>query len=146
MLYHMYGQCYRSTLVASITLRLVLSQGVTHVLMRTDPFRELDRLPQQMLGTAARPAYMPMDAWREDVNFMVEFDLPCVDPRAIDLDVGDNLALDQISAAYRDGVLQLSIPVAERANPRRSASMATATTTQSRAAASRTPSWPDPHS
>ena len=33
------------------------------VLMRTDPFRELDRLTQQVLGTAARPAVMPMDAW-----------------------------------------------------------------------------------
>ena len=35
------------------------------VLMRTDPFRELDRLSQQVFGTAARPAFMPMDAWRE---------------------------------------------------------------------------------
>ena len=26
------------------------------VLMRTDPFRDLDRLTQQVLGTAARPA------------------------------------------------------------------------------------------
>ena len=33
------------------------------VLMRTDPFRELDRLSQQVFGTAARPAFMPMDAW-----------------------------------------------------------------------------------
>jgi HSP20 family protein len=35
------------------------------VLMRTDPFRELDRWTQQVLGTAARPAVMPMDAWRD---------------------------------------------------------------------------------
>ena len=35
------------------------------MLMRTDPFRDLDRLAQQVLGTAARPAVMPMDAWRE---------------------------------------------------------------------------------
>ena len=34
------------------------------VLMRTEPFRELDRLTQQVLGTAARPAVMPMDAWQ----------------------------------------------------------------------------------
>ena len=34
------------------------------MLMRTDPFRELDRLTQQILGTTTRPAYMPMDAWR----------------------------------------------------------------------------------
>jgi HSP20 family protein len=45
------------------------------MLMQTDPFRELDRLAQQVLGTAARPAAMPMDAWREDQAFMVAFDL-----------------------------------------------------------------------
>ena len=39
------------------------------VLMRTDPFRELDRLSQQVFGTAARPAFMPMDAWREGDTF-----------------------------------------------------------------------------
>ena len=46
------------------------------VLMRTDPFRQLDRLTQQVLGTAARPAVMPMDAWRDGEQFVVEFDLP----------------------------------------------------------------------
>ncbi|ELB87654.1 putative heat shock protein Hsp18, partial [Rhodococcus wratislaviensis IFP 2016] len=29
------------------------------MLMRTDPFRDLDRLTQQILGTTARPAVMP---------------------------------------------------------------------------------------
>ena len=46
------------------------------MLMRTDPFRELDRLTQQVFGTAARPAAMPMDAWQEDGEFVVAFDLP----------------------------------------------------------------------
>ena len=32
------------------------------MLMRTDPFRDLDL--QQVFGTATRPAFMPMDAWR----------------------------------------------------------------------------------
>jgi HSP20 family protein len=45
------------------------------MLMQIDPFRELDRLAQQVLGTAARPAAMPMDAWREDQAFMVALDL-----------------------------------------------------------------------
>jgi HSP20 family protein len=125
------------------------------VLMRTDPFRELDRLSQQVFGTAARPAFMPMDAWREDDTFVVEFDLPGVEASSIDLDVernvltvradrtmregsselvaaerprgvfsrqlilGDNLDLEQITATYTDGVLQLTIPVAERAKPRK---------------------------
>ena len=64
------------------------------MLMRTDPFRELDRLTQQALGTSgtlARPSTMPMDAWREGDTFHVEFDLPGVDPASIDLDVERNV-------------------------------------------------------
>jgi HSP20 family protein len=33
--------------------------------------------------------------------------------------LGDNLDLDRIQAGYRDGVLKLVIPVAERAKPRK---------------------------
>ncbi len=64
------------------------------MLMRTDPFRELDRLTQQVFGadgTMARPAAMPMDAWRDKDTFHVEFDLPGVDPNSIDLDVERNV-------------------------------------------------------
>jgi HSP20 family protein len=64
------------------------------MLMRTDPFRELDRLTQQVFGangTAARPSAMPMDAWRDGDTFVVEFDLPGVDPDSIDLDVERNV-------------------------------------------------------
>ena len=50
------------------------------MLMRTDPFRDLDRLTQQVFGTSARPAVMPMDAWREGEDFYVELDLPGIDP------------------------------------------------------------------
>jgi len=125
------------------------------MLMRTDPFRDLDRIAQQLLGTNARPSVMPMDAWREGDQFLVEFDLPGVDPGSVDLDVernvltvtakrppvdenseflaaerprgvfsrqlvmGDNLDLDRIQASYRDGVLRLVIPVAEKAKPRK---------------------------
>jgi HSP20 family protein len=125
------------------------------VLMRTDPFRELDRLTQQVQGTAARPAVMPMDAWRDGDRFIVEFDLPGVQEDSLGLDVernvltvraerpdvdqsremvtaerprgvfsrqlflGENLDTDRIEADYRDGVLRLTIPVAERAKPRR---------------------------
>jgi HSP20 family protein len=125
------------------------------MLMRTDPFRELDRITQQVFGTTARPAAMPMDAWRDDDTFHVEFDLPGVDPGSINLDVernvltikaerpvseitgeqiaaerprgvfsrqlilGDNLDLDNITAAYTDGVLRIRIPVSEKARPRK---------------------------
>jgi HSP20 family protein len=61
------------------------------MLMRTDPFRELDRFTQQMLGTAARPAVMPMDAWREGDEFYVEFDLPGIDQDSLDLDIERNV-------------------------------------------------------
>jgi len=61
------------------------------MLIRTDPFRELDRVAQQMFGTTARPAVMPMDAWREGDRFVIEFDLPAVDPRSVDLDVERNV-------------------------------------------------------
>ncbi|MEV6097103.1 HSP20 family small heat-shock protein [Nocardia sp. NPDC051981] len=125
------------------------------MLMRTDPFRDLDRLTQAVFGTPARPAVMPMDAWRDGEEFFVEFDLPGIDPDSLDLDVernvvtvkasrpeldpgrsmiaaertrgvfsrqlflGDNLDTDAIRADYRDGVLRLSIPVAEKAKPRK---------------------------
>jgi HSP20 family protein len=61
--------------------------------MRTDPFREFDRLAQQLLGpgTTSRPAVMPMDAWREGDQFVVEFDLPGVRPETVDIDVERNV-------------------------------------------------------
>jgi HSP20 family protein len=125
------------------------------MLMRTDPFRDLDRFTQQVLGTAARPAVMPMDAWREGDAFFVEFDLPGIDQDSLDLDIernvvtvraqrpavdpnremlaterprgvfsrqlvlGENLDTERIEATYREGVLRLQIPVAERAKPRK---------------------------
>ena len=63
------------------------------MLMRTDPFRELDRLAEQLaeVGTAARPAVMAMDAWRENDAFVVEFDLPGVRPDSLDIDVDRNV-------------------------------------------------------
>ncbi|MFC9928649.1 Hsp20/alpha crystallin family protein [Streptomyces sp. NPDC127190] len=61
------------------------------MLMRTDPFRDLDRLAQQVLGTNARPSAMPMDAYRSGEDFLVHFDLPGVDPETIELDVERNV-------------------------------------------------------
>ncbi|MEV6318329.1 Hsp20/alpha crystallin family protein [Streptomyces sp. NPDC051776] len=61
------------------------------MLMRTDPFRELDRLTEHVLGTAARPAAMPMDAFRDGDTFIVELDLPGVAPESIDLDIERNV-------------------------------------------------------
>ena len=128
------------------------------MLIRNDPFREHDRLTQQLLtpqGTLARPAAMLMDAWRDGDRFYVELDLPGVSKDSIDIDVerhvvtvraerparasdvelvaaerprgvfsrqlvlGDNLDLDRLEARYDAGVLRLTVPVAERAKPRK---------------------------
>ena len=132
------------------------------MLMRTDPFREFDRLAQQLVGsnvpgTWSRPTSMAMDAFRSGDEFVVMFDLPGVATDAIEIDVeqnvltvkaerrpthtdddvelqvaerplgvfsrqlflGDTLDTSHIRADYRDGVLTLRIPVAERAKPRR---------------------------
>ena len=61
------------------------------MLMRTDPFRDLDRLTEAMLGTRARPTMMPMDAYREDGTFVVHLDLPGVTTESIDLTVEQNV-------------------------------------------------------
>ena len=127
------------------------------MLMRTDPFRDFDRLAQQVFGagTTSRPAVMPMDAWREGDTFVIEFDLPGVSPETLDIDVernvltvkaerprkngdwetlaserpfglfsrqlvlGENLDLEKVEATYDSGVLQLRVPVAEKAKPRK---------------------------
>ncbi|HEY5979806.1 MAG TPA: Hsp20 family protein [Microlunatus sp.] len=77
------------------------------MLMRTDPFRDLDRLTQQVFGTAARPAAMLMDAWRQKDSFVVEFDLPGVDVNSIDLDVERNVLTVRADRPAREGIEEL---------------------------------------
>ncbi len=125
------------------------------MLMRFDPFRELDRLASS-LGTAGRPVAMPMDAYRHGDQFVVHLDLPGVDPGSIDLTIekntltvsaerswqaeegqdvlvserpqgrfsrqlflGESLDPDRIEAHYDQGVLTVTVPVAEQAKPRK---------------------------
>ena len=59
--------------------------------MRTDPFRELDRFASQMFGSQARPASMPLDAYRHGDVFVVDSDLPGVEPSTIELTVERNV-------------------------------------------------------
>jgi HSP20 family protein len=88
------------------------------MLMRTDPFRELDRLTQQVLGnvpgTWSRPTAMPMDAYRVGDEFVVAFDLPGVSPDAIELDVERNVLT--VKAERRPTVAgdNVEVQVAER--------------------------------
>ncbi|GAA4984561.1 molecular chaperone Hsp18 [Kineococcus glutinatus] len=75
--------------------------------MRTDPFRELDRLTQQVLGTPARPAVMAMDAWRSGDEFVVEFDLPGVDPGSVELDVERNVLTVRAQRPVHEGTAEM---------------------------------------
>ncbi|MCQ1582751.1 Hsp20/alpha crystallin family protein [Streptomyces parvus] len=63
------------------------------MLMRTDPFRELDRVAQQLMGpgTWSKPSVMPMDAYREGDEYVVAFDIPGVTADALDIDVERNM-------------------------------------------------------
>ncbi|MDX2395240.1 MULTISPECIES: Hsp20/alpha crystallin family protein [unclassified Streptomyces] len=64
------------------------------MLMRTDPFREMDRIVQQLSGTSgtwSKPSVMPMDAYRQGDDYVIALDLPGVDPQAIDIDVERNM-------------------------------------------------------
>lgn len=126
------------------------------MLMRFDPFREMDRIAQMATEATQTPRSFPLDAYRRGDEFIVQFDLPGVDASSIDLTVernvltvkgerrfarqegdeiiaaerpqgvftrqlflGDTLDGERISAAYQDGVLKLTIPISERAKPRR---------------------------
>lgn len=127
------------------------------MLMRFDPFRELERLTQPSGGGGVnRQVTMPMDAYRRGDQFLVHFDLPGVQADSIELTVernvltvraersfngaegeewlvaerprgtftrqlflGEGLDPDRVAADYTQGVLTLTIPVAEQAKPRR---------------------------
>jgi HSP20 family protein len=128
------------------------------MLMRFDPFRDLDRLTQNLWGgeTGRRMNGMPMDAYRLGDSLHVDFDMPGVDPSSIELTVeknvltvtanrgrqwedgielivnerpagsfsrqlflGETLDTDHIQATCDNGVLTITIPVAEKAKPRK---------------------------
>ena len=83
------------------------------MLMRTDPFRDLDRLAQQVLGTPARPAAMPIDAFRRGDELVVELDLPGVEPDSIDITVERNV-LSVHAQRRRTGGDDVELLVGER--------------------------------
>src|SRR4029079_1916101 len=125
------------------------------MLMRFDPFRDLDRMTEEALRPARRPR-MPLDAYRRGDVFVLHFDLPGVDSNTIDLTternaltvtaertwqpaegdelviterpqgtfsrqllLGDSLDTERITARYDQGVLTITIPVAEQSKARK---------------------------
>lgn len=127
------------------------------MLLRWDPFRDIDRTFDEIVGRANTPSpALPFDAVRRGDAVVISVDLPGVSADAIDLTVernvltlraerhaehregddvlaserrfgsftrqlflGDNLDTSTISADHRDGVLTITIPVAETAKPRK---------------------------
>jgi len=128
--------------------------------LRYDPFRDLDRMTEQLLGAAtgsARvPRFMPMDIYRSGDHYVLHADLPGIDPGSVEVNVdngtltiraersgrteqdvqwltnerftgtfqrqlslGEGIDTEAISATYDNGVLSVTIPVAEKAKPRR---------------------------
>jgi HSP20 family protein len=62
------------------------------MLMRFDPFRDLDRLTQTLWGNETRRLNgVPMDAYRKGSEFLVHFDVPGIDPNSIELTVEKNV-------------------------------------------------------
>ncbi|MEW1812568.1 Hsp20/alpha crystallin family protein [Pseudarthrobacter phenanthrenivorans] len=83
------------------------------MLMMSDPFRQFDRLTQQVLGTTARPAAMAMDAWRDGSEFVAALDLPGVDPNSIEVSVEQNVLT--IQAERKDTLAEgIELIAAER--------------------------------
>lgn len=121
-----------------------------------DPFRELDRVAASMLDSRQGPRLMPIDLYRDGDTYVLNADLPGIDPGTVDVDVdgqvltiraertprsregvkwlaserpsgsfhrqfnlGEGVATENISANYENGVLSVTIPVSERAKPRK---------------------------
>ena len=63
------------------------------MLMRFDPFRELDSLSQALAAApgVARANVVTMDAYRDGDRVIVRLDIPGVDPDSIDLTVEKNV-------------------------------------------------------
>src|SRR5687768_10661771 len=53
--------------------------------LRFDPFRELDRFASEMMGAARAPRLMPLDAYRHGEKYVLQFDLPGIDPESLEV-------------------------------------------------------------
>jgi HSP20 family protein len=85
------------------------------MLMRFDPFRELDRLNQDVLSTARRATtpMMPLDAYRKGDHFVVHFDLPGFDADSIEMTVEKNVLTVRAERSWRPSD-DIEVVVSER--------------------------------
>jgi HSP20 family protein len=85
------------------------------MLMRFDPFRDLDRLTQNLWnGDVRRLNGVPMDAYRKGGQFLVHFDVPGVDPNSIELTVEKNVLTVTAERARQWGEDVDEVVVSER--------------------------------
>lgn len=86
------------------------------MLMRFDPFRDLDRLTQNLWGNGdvRRPNAVPMDAYRKGSEFVVHFDVPGIDPNTIELTVEKNVLTVSAERTRHWGEEAEEVVVAER--------------------------------
>ena len=76
------------------------------MLMRFDPFRDLDRFTQGLLGSdGRRMVALPVDAYRSGDEFVLELEIPGVDPSSVDLTVEKNVLTVKVDRnhAWPDG-------------------------------------------
>jgi HSP20 family protein len=87
-------------------------------LVRSDPFRDVDRFFQQLWtgqnGTANRPLAMPMDAFRKDDSFLIRLDLPGVSADSVDLTVEDNVLTIKAERPAPPASENVELVIAER--------------------------------
>jgi HSP20 family protein len=69
------------------------------MLMRFEPFREIDRMAEEMLSER-RVRQIPVDAYRQGNEFKVHLDLPGVDFRFIELTVEKDLLTVRATRAW----------------------------------------------
>jgi HSP20 family protein len=63
-----------------------------------DPFREMDRVAGQLLDARQGPRLMPMDLYRDADHYVLNADLPGIDPGSVDIDVDGQLLTIRASA------------------------------------------------
>jgi HSP20 family protein len=78
--------------------------------MSFDPFSEMDRFTQALVGVRQGPKFMPVDLYRDGDQYVLNADLPGIDPGSVDVDVDGQLLTirAQRTAASNEGAKWLS--------------------------------------